>query len=62
VLGVLGASLLEAEFLKSPSAGTDLSVGLIEEAFSLAVLWLLVAVAAAAAWRSQPPTPGLRMR
>jgi protease PrsW len=42
VLGVLGASLLEAEFLKSPSAGTYLYVGLIEEAVKLAALWLLV--------------------
>jgi RsiW-degrading membrane proteinase PrsW (M82 family) len=41
VLGVLGASLLEAEFLKSPSAGTYLYVGLIEEAVKLAALWLL---------------------
>ena len=41
VLGVLGASLLEAGFLKSPSAGTYLYVGLIEEAVKLAALWLL---------------------
>jgi RsiW-degrading membrane proteinase PrsW (M82 family) len=41
VLGVLGASLLEAEFLKSPSTGTYLYVGLIEEAVKLAALWLL---------------------
>jgi protease PrsW len=41
VLGVLGASLLEAEFLKSPSIGTYLYVGLIEEAVKLAALWLL---------------------
>jgi protease PrsW len=41
VLGVLGASLLEAEFLKSPSAGTYLYVGLIEEAVKLAALWLV---------------------
>jgi protease PrsW len=41
VLGVLGASLLEAEFLTSPSAGTYLYVGLIEEAVKLAALWLL---------------------
>jgi RsiW-degrading membrane proteinase PrsW (M82 family) len=41
VLGVLGASVLEAEFLKSPSAGTYLYVGLIEEAVKLAALWLL---------------------
>jgi protease PrsW len=41
VLGVLGASLLEAEFLKSPSAASYLYVGLIEEAVKLAALWLL---------------------
>ena len=41
VLGVLGASVLEAEFLRSPSAGTYLYVGLIEEAVKLAALWLL---------------------
>jgi RsiW-degrading membrane proteinase PrsW (M82 family) len=41
VLGVLGASLLEAEFLKSPAAGTYLYVGLIEEAVKLAALWLV---------------------
>jgi RsiW-degrading membrane proteinase PrsW (M82 family) len=41
VLGVLGASLLEAEFLGSPSAVTYLGVGLIEEAVKLAALWLL---------------------
>jgi protease PrsW len=41
VLGVLGASLLEAEFLRSPSAPTYLYVGLIEEAVKLAALWLL---------------------
>jgi protease PrsW len=41
VLGVLGASLLEAEFLRSPSVGTYLYVGLIEEAVKLAALWLL---------------------
>jgi RsiW-degrading membrane proteinase PrsW (M82 family) len=41
VLGVLGASLLEAEFLKRPSALTYLEVGLIEEAVKLAALWLL---------------------
>jgi hypothetical protein len=55
VLGVLGSLLLEAEFLKSPSAGIYLYVGLIEEAVKLAALWLLVAVAAAAAWRSSRP-------
>jgi protease PrsW len=41
VLGVLGASLLEAEFLRSPSGGPYLYVGLIEEAVKLAALWLL---------------------
>jgi RsiW-degrading membrane proteinase PrsW (M82 family) len=41
VLGVLGASLLEAEFLGAPTAGTYLYVGLIEEAVKLAALWLL---------------------
>jgi len=41
VLGVLGASLLEAEFLKSTSVGTYLYVGLIEEAVKLAALWLV---------------------
>jgi RsiW-degrading membrane proteinase PrsW (M82 family) len=41
VLGVLGASLLESEFLRSPSVGTYLYVGLIEEAVKLAALWLL---------------------
>jgi RsiW-degrading membrane proteinase PrsW (M82 family) len=44
VLGVLGASILEAAFLKRPSALTYLGVGLIEEAVKLAALWLL-------AWR-----------
>ena len=44
VLGVLGASILEAEFLKQPSATTYLGVGLTEEAVKLAALWLL-------AWR-----------
>jgi RsiW-degrading membrane proteinase PrsW (M82 family) len=41
VLGVLGASLLEAEFLKQPSIPTYLGVGVIEEAVKLAALWLL---------------------
>jgi RsiW-degrading membrane proteinase PrsW (M82 family) len=41
VLGVLGASVLEAEFLKHPWIGTYLGVGLIEEAVKLAGLWLL---------------------
>ena len=40
-LGVLGASLLEAELLKAPSPFTYLGVGLIEEAVKLAALWLL---------------------
>src|SRR5919204_199585 len=44
VLGVLGASVLEAAFLKRPSAPTYLGVGLVEEAVKLAALWLL-------AWR-----------
>src|SRR6266508_6559250 len=41
VLGTLGASLLEGECLKSPSAGTYIYCGLIEEAVKLAALWLL---------------------
>jgi RsiW-degrading membrane proteinase PrsW (M82 family) len=41
VLGVLGASLLEAEFLTTPSAYSYVGVGLIEEAVKLAALWLL---------------------
>jgi protease PrsW len=41
VLGVLGASVLEAAFLKQPSMATYLGVGLIEEAVKLAALWLL---------------------
>jgi protease PrsW len=44
VLGTLGASVLEAAFLKQPSPSTYLGVGLIEEAVKLAALWLL-------AWR-----------
>jgi RsiW-degrading membrane proteinase PrsW (M82 family) len=40
-LGVLGASLLEAEFLRQPSMSTYVGVGLIEEAVKLAALWLL---------------------
>jgi hypothetical protein len=44
ILGVLGASLLETDLLKTPSAFTYLWVGLIEEAVKLAALWLL-------AWR-----------
>jgi RsiW-degrading membrane proteinase PrsW (M82 family) len=41
ILGVLAASLLEAEFLTTPSVFTYLGVGLIEEAVKLAALWLL---------------------
>jgi RsiW-degrading membrane proteinase PrsW (M82 family) len=41
VLGILGASLLEAEFLKQPNLGTYGYVGLIEEAVKLAALWLI---------------------
>src|SRR5918999_5054503 len=44
VLGVLGASVLEAEFLREPSLATYIGVGLIEEAAKLAALWLI-------AWR-----------
>jgi RsiW-degrading membrane proteinase PrsW (M82 family) len=40
-VGVLGASILEAEFLKQPSGLTYLGVGLIEEAVKLAALWLV---------------------
>jgi RsiW-degrading membrane proteinase PrsW (M82 family) len=41
VLGVLGASSLEAAFLRQPSGPAYLGVGLIEEAVKLAALWLL---------------------
>ncbi len=41
VLGVLGASSLEAAFLRRPSVPAYLGVGLIEEAVKLAALWLL---------------------
>ena len=41
VLGVLGASILEAEFLKQPSSLTYVGVGLIEEAVKLAALWVV---------------------
>jgi RsiW-degrading membrane proteinase PrsW (M82 family) len=41
VLGVLGASVLEAALLRQPSLAGYLSVGLIEEAVKLAALWLL---------------------
>jgi protease PrsW len=43
-VGVLGASILEAEFLKRPSGLTYVGVGLVEEAVKLAALWLV-------AWR-----------
>jgi RsiW-degrading membrane proteinase PrsW (M82 family) len=41
LLGVLGASVLEAAFLRRPSGLGYLGVGLIEEAVKLAALWLL---------------------
>jgi RsiW-degrading membrane proteinase PrsW (M82 family) len=41
VLGVLGASVLEAAFLQQPSVPSYLGVGLIEEAVKLAALWLV---------------------
>lgn len=41
VLGVLGASILEAAFLRQPSGPTYVGVGLVEEAVKLAALWLL---------------------
>ena len=41
VLVVLGASVLEAAFLRQPSGPAYLGVGLIEEAVKLAALWLL---------------------
>ncbi|HEX2157592.1 MAG TPA: PrsW family glutamic-type intramembrane protease, partial [Actinomycetes bacterium] len=41
VLGVLGASVLEAAFLRQPSGPAFVGVGLIEEAVKLAALWLL---------------------
>jgi RsiW-degrading membrane proteinase PrsW (M82 family) len=41
VLGVLGASILEAEFLKQPSGLAYVGVGLIEEAVKLAALWVV---------------------
>jgi RsiW-degrading membrane proteinase PrsW (M82 family) len=44
VLGVLGASILEAALLGQPSAPGYVGVGLIEEAVKLAALWAL-------AWR-----------
>src|SRR5919109_1731244 len=41
VLGVLGASILEAALLRQPSGLAYAGVGLIEEAVKLAALWLL---------------------
>jgi RsiW-degrading membrane proteinase PrsW (M82 family) len=41
VLGVLGASVLEAAFLRQPSGLAYVGVGLIEEAVKLAALWLV---------------------
>jgi protease PrsW len=41
VLGVLGASVLEAAFLRQPSGPAFVGVGLIEEAVKLAALWLV---------------------
>jgi protease PrsW len=41
VLGVLGASVVEAVFLRQPSGPAYAGVGLIEEAVKLAALWLL---------------------
>ena len=41
VLGVLGASVLEAALLRQPSGPAFVGVGLIEEAVKLAALWLL---------------------
>jgi RsiW-degrading membrane proteinase PrsW (M82 family) len=41
VLGVLGASVLEAAFLRQPSGPAYAGVGLIEEAVKGAALWLL---------------------
>jgi protease PrsW len=41
VLGVLGASVLEAAVLRQPSGPADVGVGLIEEAVKGAALWLL---------------------
>ncbi len=42
LLGVLGASVLESEFLRQPSGLVYVGVGLIEEGVKLAALWLLV--------------------
>jgi protease PrsW len=41
VLGVLGASVLEAALLRQPSGPAYLWVGLVEEAVKLAALWLV---------------------
>ena len=41
VLGVLGATVLEAALLQQPSVLSYVGVGLIEEAVKLATLWLL---------------------
>src|SRR5919107_6186059 len=41
LLGVLGASILEAQLQRQPSAAGYVGVGLIEEAVKLAALWLL---------------------
>jgi protease PrsW len=41
VLGVLGASVLEAAFLRQPSGPAYVGVGLIEEAVKLAALWMV---------------------
>jgi RsiW-degrading membrane proteinase PrsW (M82 family) len=41
VLGVLGASVLEAALFRQPSGPAFVGVGLIEEAVKLAALWLL---------------------
>jgi RsiW-degrading membrane proteinase PrsW (M82 family) len=41
MLGVLGASVLEAALLRQPSGPAYLWVGLVEEAVKLAALWLL---------------------
>jgi protease PrsW len=41
VLGVLGATVLEAALLQQPSGLSYVGVGLIEEAVKLAALWLL---------------------
>ena len=41
LLGVLGASVLEAAFLRQPAGLAWVGVGLIEEAVKLAALWLI---------------------